>query len=74
MTDEVPLLPSPVGEGGPLAVDEVPLLPSPVGAEGEKMICYIVFDGFRRQTPDCSEPNGDGRIPVSTRAVSRSDG
>ena len=42
-----------------------------VGAEGEKTICYIVFDGFRRQTPDCSEPNGDGRITVSTRAPSR---
>ena len=38
-----------------------------VFAEGEKTICYIVFDGFRQPTPDCSEPNGDGRIPVSTR-------
>ena len=34
-------------------------------AEGEKTICYIVFDGFRQPTPDSSEPNGDGRIMVS---------
>jgi hypothetical protein len=30
------------------------------------MICYIIFDGFRRLTPDFAEPNGDGKIPVST--------
>ena len=34
-------------------------------AEGEKTICYIVFDGFRQPTPDSFEPNGDGRITVS---------
>ena len=34
-------------------------------AEGEKTICYIVFEDFRQPTPDSSEPNGDERIPVS---------
>ena len=37
-----------------------------LSAEGEKTICYIVFDGFRRLTPDFAEPNGDGKITVST--------
>ena len=36
-------------------------------AEGEKKRCYLFFDGFRPPTPDCAEPNGDGRIPVSRR-------
>ena len=36
-----------------------------VFAEGEKKGCYPFFDGFRQPTPDCSEPTGDGRIPVS---------
>ena len=40
-------------------------LPSEVFAEGEKKGCYPFFDGFRQPTPDCSGPNGDGRIPVS---------
>ena len=39
----------------------------PQDAEIEKTICYIVFDGFRRQTPNYVEPNGDDRISVSTR-------
>ena len=36
-------------------------------AEGEKKRCYLFFDGFRPPIPDCAEPNGDGRIPVSRR-------
>ena len=39
-------------------------------AEGEKKGCYPFFDGFRQPTPDCSEPNGDGRIPVSMSILS----
>ena len=49
-------------------LQKIPLFKS-FFAEGKKTICYIVYDGFRQPTPDSSEPNGDGRIPVSMRGA-----
>ena len=38
-------------------------------AEIKKKTCYVFFEGFRTQKPDCAEPNGDGRVPVPSRIV-----
>ena len=34
-------------------------------AETKKKRCYLFFEGFRPPIPDCAEPTGDGRVPVS---------
>ena len=38
-------------------------------AEIEEKTCYVFYEGFRPQEPDCAEPNGDGRVPVPRRLV-----